>query len=702
MVGSFALFRINRTTMQVFAFCQILVVFLMTPRVSFPGNNVNFGDEMDSLSSMWNQSQYQREAKQPETLPKKSAIDVHVNVPNSHAHDDDGCQRQIYHITDLDPNIVFPGTKIFHPPPVPLQAFNDTISSVQLGIEPRYGSHNCRNNAILSFVYGYQLPQIIHFVSTLLQSGFQGDLVLGVTPDLTDDTRAFLQQLTQQQTETTKVNLVVYEVSLTCSKRGSQFLCQNDQMFQDASSKEWIADFRPLRRVATLRFEYYWAWSSVYSTDSQLFVTDARDVYFQGNPIPNENRFSNTTLVLFEEAATIEQSRANSNWLKRTYSEDVLEQVKSRHVICSGTTLGGQPAMEAYARAMVHEFDRTNCKNCGYLHDQCFHNYLAHLDQLVGANGGKISNVEVHQQGKGGIVNTVGLVSKRNNGASLKELGLVQNGTMAIFDNDKATISAVIHMFDRDPEMKEWVQSRSNEELMAWNLTRTIDFLVREEKMVQHQLQIVSEMSRGADTAIIDVSPMIPIREAPLSDSCLSQSRDNRDEFQAWCKRILNPKTSCQRLQMWNNYSHSTPDVIVDSSSSRSSPCKTLWVTGMSWGFENATSHEVANGGDGYATQYAAALASARQNAGQVLQPVVILLTPETITELPAFAKWLEAKNVIVIHIHEVSFQDLVFKHYPEYASNGAVSWFEAAYNPKFSLQLTYPLVVSDRILSAF
>lgn len=165
--------------------------------------------------------------------------------------------------------------------------------------------------------------------------------------------------------------------------------------------------------------------------------------------------------------------------------------------------------MEAYARAMVHEFDRTNCTSCGHLHDQCFHNYLVHFDRLLGANRGRISAVETHQQGKGGIVNTVGLVSKRNNGASLKELGLVQNGTKLILDNDKTTVSAVIHMFDRDPEMNDWVQGAMDEEMFLWNATRSLSHLLqRDSPMLQgigrpHGVQALSNSTTFIDTTAL-------------------------------------------------------------------------------------------------------------------------------------------------------------------------------------------------------
>jgi hypothetical protein len=128
-----------------------------------------------------------------------------------------------------------------------------------------------------------------------------------------------------------------------------------------------------------------------------------------------------------------------------------------------------KPAIEVYARAMVHEFDQTKCKRCANKHDQCFHNYLIHQNRLVGANAGRISNVVVHPQGEGGIVNTVGLVSNNHGGKSLEEMGLVKAETREILENDRQTVSAVVHMYDRDVSMKDWVDLQIQNELVEYN-----------------------------------------------------------------------------------------------------------------------------------------------------------------------------------------------------------------------------------------
>jgi hypothetical protein len=359
---------------------------------------------------------------------------------------------------------------LYYPPPIPPS--NIPENGIKIGIEPSYGSHNCHNSAIISFAYGYQLPQIIHFVTTLTNTGYTGDLVLGLNSNLTADTRAFFAEYTHDMKSEESVNIVVYELSLSSCKYQK---CQVDNLFKDAMTKDWIEDGRPLRQIAMLRFEYQWAFTTLYLPTSKILFTDVRDVYFQKNPMEVEaaSTLNSTSIVVFEEASTIGASLANSNWIRNEYGDETHASIKSKMVICSGTTFGGQPAMEVYARAMVYEFDRTKCKKCKKFNDQGFHNYLVHMDRLKGANDGAISAVFVHKQGEGGIVNTIGLVAKRGSGL-LREQGLVHNETNQILENDRETISAVVHMADRDPEMKDLINSKIEEELLHWNTTKAI------------------------------------------------------------------------------------------------------------------------------------------------------------------------------------------------------------------------------------
>ena len=165
------------------------------------------------------------------------------------------------------------------------------------------------------------------------------------------------------------------------------------------------------------------------------------------------------TLVFFEEADKIRFSTGNSAWLRDAYSKEVYEELKDKMIICSGTTLGSKPAIETYAKAMVQEFDKTECgERCRLIHDQGLHNYLIYKNLLLGqGDAHKISKVVVHAQGEGGIVNTMGLLVL-NSQKTLQQLGLIQKSE--VLDNDRKTVSAVVHMYDRDESLTKEVNSQ--------------------------------------------------------------------------------------------------------------------------------------------------------------------------------------------------------------------------------------------------
>ena len=186
-------------------------------------------------------------------------------------------------------------------------------------------------------------------------------------------------------------------------------------------------------------------------------------------------------------------------------------------------------------------------------------------------------------------------------------------------------------------------------------------------------------------------------RTFPRQEQQQTTAKVSRIEEDGRRKRMIRRSDSVDTFA--NNNSSSTSSV---SSSSR---CKTIWITGMSMGFE--TKHAIADGGDGYAMQYAAALRSYQVHANQVFQPVLVLMTPNVTTtttpqEQPSslasrYTRWLEQQGVIVIQIHTLSFQELVFQAYPQYAKNGAIAYYLRFDLPKILLESQYSASLFDR-----
>jgi hypothetical protein len=335
-------------------------------------------------------------------------------------------------------------------------------SGVKLKVEPAFGTHRPHADAIFAFAKDYPLPTLVLFVGSLLQTGYVGDIVLGISPDLPEDVEEYITYHAQHS------HLVAYVVQLECRDfPHARIRCTVENMFWNDGA--YLADSRPPREKAQLRFEFYWAWSLQYSADSRIFLLDARDVYFQRNPFPLLETNINTTLHVFEEweGKPINKERSNSLWIRAARGKEWLEQIGDRNVVCSGTTVGGKPAIEMYTRALVAQWDDTLCTIYGC--DQGHHNFLVHGHFLEGAPN--ITQVVIHPQGTS-VANTVGTLASQSS-VSLRMRGYVDNRTHEVLNKDGSP-SPVIHQFDRDEEMKGFIfGGRTRVLLLQWNKTIT-------------------------------------------------------------------------------------------------------------------------------------------------------------------------------------------------------------------------------------
>ena len=341
-------------------------------------------------------------------------------------------------------------------------------------LEPTFGKHRPDEDAVFAFAEGYDIKIYLAFMESLKATGFAGDVVLSVSS--LDKLKPGVEKYLRAQP-----NLVVYTVDWKCytgsgklasgPKEGMR-MCQFSGMYgtSDADSPDAkprpAEDPREARPVATARYELYWAWSLAYHASSWLMLIDSRDAVFQtdpfkGLPREEEEQAEDGQLYFFEEnaeATTIGQSQFNSRWLKTAYGVENVTPFFDKPVVCSGSTMGEQVAIEAYLRAMVVQFDETRCKVKGC--DQGFHNYLHYSRGLEGVKG--IRSVKLWEQGKG-IINNLGLLRDK----PLRERGLLKEGTNEVL-NWNGSISPVAHQFDRDDELKRIVNGYKVDWLAKW------------------------------------------------------------------------------------------------------------------------------------------------------------------------------------------------------------------------------------------
>ena len=278
------------------------------------------------------------------------------------------------------------------PFPHPLSADENTHKVI---LKPTFGQHRPNSDAVFAFAEGYDLSIYVGFLESLHNTGFTGDVVLAVSSlnDLRPGVKEYLEGR-----QFGEMNVITYSVTWKCFDRQNRevkgaregmSLCQTVGMYGN-SNDEAVDDPRPPRPVATARYDLYWAWSLQYDSHSWIMLIDSRDTYFQLNPfatVPRKDKNvddNDSGLLYFfgenKEARNLLTSSYNHNWLMKAYGPQKISAFKEEVIVCSGSTMGENIAIESYLRAMLLQYDETKCnlKGC----DQGFHNYLYHSKTL--------------------------------------------------------------------------------------------------------------------------------------------------------------------------------------------------------------------------------------------------------------------------------------------------------------------------------
>lgn len=203
-------------------------------------------------------------------------------------------------------------------------------------LKPRLGEHRPDQDAVFAFASEYDLSTHQGFILSLRKTGFQGDIVLAVSPtDLAKDGEAAsTKQEKLHEFFASDPHVIVYVVPFTCynaegesvdSAKGGIRTCHchvlygsrnvteaNPDRHIPFSATEWapLQDYRAERPVATTRYELYWLWSIQYQPHTWQMLVDARDTYFQTDPfaaVPREPDMNRKNGVIFFFGVSIVQ-----------------------------------------------------------------------------------------------------------------------------------------------------------------------------------------------------------------------------------------------------------------------------------------------------------------------------------------------------------------------------------------------------------
>ena len=344
-------------------------------------------------------------------------------------------------------------------------------------MKPVLGKHRPDQDAVLALAAELEPRYYIIFVQSLRKTGFQGDIVLSVSP-------LDLQNQQVHDFLTSDPGVVVYVPALACfnmegqnvdSVKGGTRLCKVPQFYaeqHDDGTLTPLDDPRPARTVAVTRYEIYWIMLRNYNPNRWMLLVDSRDTYFQSNPFADVPRQPDTTksgmLYFFGEnvdATRLGKSKMNSKWLTNAYGDHVAKTLADKPTICSGATMGEQIALEMYVRAMVAESDDTQIVLVGA--DQGFHNFLYYSHKLMNAEA--IHDIVVFDQGSG-IVNNMGAMRTKDlkewgNGKAYEEIEEPTGKKSVRVYNWDGIVSPVVHQYDRHPVLSTAFLKRKGVEL---------------------------------------------------------------------------------------------------------------------------------------------------------------------------------------------------------------------------------------------
>lgn len=341
------------------------------------------------------------------------------------------------------------------------------------GVQPLFDMRHQGGDAVFALASNYGKKYYQRFVGSLRKNGFNGDIVLAVSP---------IEKMKPGVLEYLKLTKVIaYSFSVDCIG------VDNCKLLDDFLG---YPDPRPYRTFANIRYALYEYWLQFYSEQSYILILDFRDTFFQGNPFstfgimetrPN-NVFDLRVFAENEKVKTIGTCVYNALWVGRCFGRPSLAALKEKPVLCSGSTMGSFLAIVRYVRVMLRSFDTVKCWLKGIESDQGYQNFLFYNGFFDPPNGVE-GNAVAFLQGEG-IVNTIGALNgfryvtvavcnyeskilylfhrvKKDKKGSLDEHWKIRDDEGYVLNNNQ-TRSVCVHQWDRwYSELVSFVDSKT-------------------------------------------------------------------------------------------------------------------------------------------------------------------------------------------------------------------------------------------------
>jgi hypothetical protein len=167
----------------------------------------------------------------------------------------------------------------------------------------------------------------------------------------------------------------------------------------------------------------------------RVFLTDARDVFFQANPF-SWNLPDGVHLFLEDASNKLGREPSHVACIRNQFGQAVLDEIGKETISCAGTVLGDTASIMKYLAEMVAlTMQAGNLRDVGG--DQGIHNYLLYKKN-------RLPEIVLHDNGAGPVL-TVGVMRPE----------AIRMNTQGQVVNDAGDLMPVLHQYDRFPQLQK-------------------------------------------------------------------------------------------------------------------------------------------------------------------------------------------------------------------------------------------------------
>ena len=202
--------------------------------------------------------------------------------------------------------------------------------------------------------------------------------------------------------------------------------------------------------IASMMTDRFLLFTSACVRYKWCLTVDFRDALFQGDPFAAIEHVSKGAQVLLmqEIGYRIATEPLNRLWVSHCWGQDMLDKIGNEPPVCGGaivaTPLGMRSVRDAFCKSLWARVDgRVHVCN-----DQGLLNVLVYGD--ASAHGGVPWAVQ-RRNGSALTVNHIGGIDSAGRG-----LASIRDRDLGFVLNDDRSVSAVVHQYDRFPELREW------------------------------------------------------------------------------------------------------------------------------------------------------------------------------------------------------------------------------------------------------